>query len=206
MPGVVCHRCRRRRSTFTFPSGTNGYWPDTRRPSTTEARPHHTLDVHTPPLCRGPTAVVRQRTTNKVRSSGPPNKPRSPGKPRHEQERHEREREMGKGKKTLAAARTDPLSRGMAVDPFDENRCCNCGTPSWDHFSLPPPLMSERAKCPHLVVRDPRTVERGRLLCVVLCMLQFGLHKHNYCCAYLLSLSLFLPPPHAQQTLCRWDL
>merc|ERR1711879_381923 len=27
-----------------------------------------------------------------------------------------------------------------------------------------------------------RTVERGRLLCVVLCMLQLGLHPNNYCC------------------------
>ncbi len=108
---------------------------------------------------------------------------------------------MGKGKKTLAAARTDPLSRGMAVDPFDENRCCNCGTPpAGTLFRSPPPLMSERAKCPHLVVRDPRTVERGRLLCVVLCMLQFGLHKHNYCCAYLLSLSLSFSHLHTRST------
>ncbi len=105
----------------------------------TEAPPTpHTRCTHIPLLSRPNRRGASAH--NKIKSEAPvhpTNLVRLP--PRHEQNTQERHLEMGKGKKTLAAARTDPLSRGMAVDPFDENRCCNCGTPPAGLFFAPPP-------------------------------------------------------------------
>ena len=147
--------------------------------------------------------MVRQRTTtNKVLSSGPPNKHlfawHQDTNRTRKKDTKERER-WGKGRRRWPPRAPTPFRGAWPSTPSMRTAAATAVRPQRDSFSLPPPP-HERAKCPHLVVRDPRTVERGRLLCMVLCMLQFGLHKHNYCCAYLLSLSLSFSHLHTRST------
>lgn len=141
--------------------------------------------------------------TNKVRSSGPPNKL---GRLAPQENRTRKTQERWGRRRRWPPRAPTPFRGAWPWTPSMRTAAATAVCPPQIGSSLPSPFqMSERAKWGLTWLWGDRTVERGRLLCVVLCMLQLGLRQHNYCCAYLLSLSFSHLHMHSTD-LCRWDL